>query len=151
MKPAPPTPQFWQHKTLDELSEAEWEALCDGCGRCCLVKIEDQDSGKLFYTNVVCQYFDNASCRCSRYRERSKLVPDCIKVTPEVARQESWLPHSCAYRLLAEGKPLPDWHPLISRDADSVHRNRISVRGRVVSERFVHPEELVEHLVNWFN
>lgn len=144
-------PRFWEEKTLDQLSNQEWEALCDGCGRCCLVKIEDQDSTELFYTNVVCRFHDSNACRCTHYAERSRLVPDCIKVTPEVAREQKWLPDTCAYRLLAEGKPLYGWHPLISGDPDSVHRAHISVRGRVISERFVHPEELTEHLVHWFD
>ena len=143
--------RFWENKPLDELNSREWEALCDGCGRCCLVKIEDQDSAELFYTNVVCRLHDSERCRCSRYDERSTLVPDCIKVTPRVAREEKWLPDTCAYRLLAEGKALHDWHPLISGDPNSIHRARISVRGRVISERFVHPEELPEHLVHWFD
>ncbi len=143
-------PRFWENKTLDELSTEEWEALCDGCGRCCLVKIEDQDSGELFYTNVVCRYHDSEQCRCTRYAERSAIVPDCIQVTPKVAREEKWLPDTCAYRLLAEGRALYDWHPLVSGDPDSVHDAGISVRGRVISERYVHGDELAEHLVNWF-
>ncbi len=99
-----PKDRFWEHKTLDELDGEEWEALCDGCGRCCLLKIEDEDSGQLFYTNVVCEHYDNDQSRCRHYRDRSLLVPDCIKVTPEVARTQNWLPDTCAYRLLAEGK-----------------------------------------------
>ena len=146
-----PHERFWENRTLDELTREEWEALCDGCGRCCLIKIEDQDSAELFYTNVVGRFHDSERCRCSRYEARSTLVPDCIEVTPRVAREEKWLPDTCAYRLLAEGKALHDWHPLISGDPDSIHRARISVRGRVISERFVHPEELPEHLVHWFD
>jgi hypothetical protein len=142
---------FWETTPLEALTEEQWEALCDGCGRCCLTKIEDQDSGNLFYTNVVCRFHDSERGRCTRYTERSKLVPDCIKVTPQVAREEKWLPGTCAYRLLAEGKPLPEWHPLVSGDRDSVRRAGISVRGKVISERYVHPEELVEHLVHWFD
>ena len=143
--------EWWQDKPLAELSPGQWEALCDGCGRCCLVKIEDQDSAELFYTNVVCRLHDSQRCRCSRYGERSTLVPDCIKVTPRVAREEKWLPDSCAYRLLAEGKALQEWHPLISGDPDSIHRAGISVRDKVVSEQYVHPDELPEHLVHWFD
>lgn len=144
-------PQFWEQKSLDELSTEEWEALCDGCGRCCLLKLEDEDTAELFYTNVICAYHDTEKCQCTRYEDRSVLVPDCIKVTPEVARTAKWLPDTCAYRLLAEGKPLFDWHPLISGYPDSVHEARISVRGRVISEHYVHPDELEEHLVNWFD
>ena len=141
--------RFWEKKGLDELDREEWEALCDGCGRCCLIKIEDEDSGELFYTNVICEYHDSLHCECTRYRDRSILVPECIKVTPEVARSEHWLPDTCAYRLLAQGKPLFDWHPLISGDRDSVHEADISVRDKVVSEAYVHPDELAEHLVHW--
>ena len=141
--------RFWEDTALEDMSHEQWEALCDGCGRCCLVKIEDQDSGELFYTNVACHLLDSERCRCTRYDARSTLVPDCVKVTPRVARDEKWLPTTCAYRLLAEGEPLPDWHPLVSGDPDSVHRSGISVRGQVVPETCVHPDELVEHLVNW--
>ena len=143
------TPGFWETKTIDEMNKEEWEALCDGCGRCCLLKIEDIDSGDTYYTNVVCQYHDNDTCRCTQYEDRSLLVPDCIKVTPDVARTEKWLPDTCAYRLLAEGKPLFDWHPLISGDPNSVHEAGITVTGKVVSEEYVHPDELEEHLVHW--
>lgn len=136
---------------MDELSPGEWESLCDGCGRCCLIKLEDEDSGELFYTNVVCALHDDEQCRCTRYKDRSLLVPDCIKVTPNVAREEKWLPDTCAYRLLAEGKPLFDWHPLISGNPDSVRDARISIQGRAISEEFVHADELPEHLVNWFD
>ena len=140
---------FWEYKSLDELNREEWEALCDGCGRCCLLKIEDEDSGELFYTNVICEYHDNENSCCTRYSDRSLLVPDCIKVTTEVARQEKWLPDTCAYRLLAEGKPLFDWHPLISGNRDSVYKAGMSVRDKTISEQFVHPEELPEHLAHW--
>ncbi len=146
-----PTQRFWEHKALDDMNEEEWEALCDGCGRCCLLKLEDIDTDKLFYTNVVCEYHDNRHCCCTQYSDRSLLVPDCIKVTPEVARTQTWLPDSCAYRLLAEGKPLFDWHPLLSGDPDSVHDAGISIRDRVISEEFVHSDELPEHLVHWFD
>jgi len=146
-----PNDRFWEHKTLDELDGEEWEALCDGCGRCCLLKIEDEDSGQLFYTNVVCEHYDNDHSRCRHYRDRSLLVPDCIKVTPEVARTQNWLPDTCAYRLLAEGKALYDWHPLISGNPDSVRAAGISVRDKVISERYVHPDELPEHLAHWLD
>ena len=136
--------RFWENKSLDEMDTGEWEALCDGCGRCCLVKIEDEDSGELFYTNVVCEYHDNRQCRCTRYRDRSLLVPECIKVTPQVARQEHWLPDTCAYRLLARGQPLFDWHPLISGNKNSVHEAGQSVRGKVISE--LEADDLTHHL-----
>ena len=143
--------RFWEKKSLDELNREEWEALCDGCGRCCLIKIEDEDSGDLFYTNVVCEYHDSRDCRCTAYQQRCVLVADCIEVTPAVARDEKWLPDTCAYRLLAERRPLFDWHPLVSGDPESIHRAGISVRDRVISEEYVHPDELPEHLVHWFD
>jgi uncharacterized cysteine cluster protein YcgN (CxxCxxCC family) len=140
---------FWEYKSLDELNRQEWEALCDGCGRCCLLKIEDEDSGELFYTSVICEHHDNEKECCTHYKDRSLLVPDCIKVTPEVARSQKWLPDTCAYRLLAEGKPLFDWHPLISGNRDSVYKAGMSVRDKAISEQFVHPDELPEHLAHW--
>lgn len=142
---------FWETKSLDEMNAQEWESLCDHCGRCCLLKLEDEDSGELFYTNVVCHYHDDRNGQCNCYLDRSLLVPDCIKVTPEVARTEKWLPDTCAYRLLAEGKPLFDWHPLISGDPGSVAEANISIRDKVVSEDYVHIDELAEHMVNWFD
>lgn len=142
---------FWETKSLEDMNVEEWESLCDHCGRCCLIKLEDIDSGELYFTNVICRYHNPANCNCLRYEERNRLVPDCVKVTPELARNADWLPPTCAYRLLAEGKPLADWHPLISGDADSVRRAGISVRGKVISEEYVHAEELEEHLVNWFD
>jgi len=145
------TPDFWKSRSLDDMNEQEWEALCDGCGRCCLLKIIDDDTDETYYTNVVCQYHGNDACRCSQYRDRSLLVPDCIKVTPEVARTETWLPSTCAYRLLAEGKPLFDWHPLVSGNPDSVKEAGIAITDKVVSEKYVHPDELDEHLVHWLD
>ncbi|MEE9492850.1 MAG: YcgN family cysteine cluster protein [Gammaproteobacteria bacterium] len=140
---------FWETKSLQAMTEEEWEQLCDNCGRCCLIKLEDIDTDELHYTNIVCQYHDSERCQCTRYQERSWLVPDCIKVTPEVAATQSWLPDTCAYRLLAEGKPLPDWHPLNSGLSSSIHSAGISIRDAVVSEVFVHPDEYVEHLISF--
>ncbi len=141
--------RFWEQKKLEEMTDSEWEQLCDHCGRCCLIKLEDEDNGNLYYTNVVCQYHDSERCHCTRYDERSWLVPDCIKVTPRVAREESWLPDTCAYRLLAEGNKLFDWHPLISGQPDSVYQAGFSIRHHVVSELFVQQEDLEDHLIEW--
>jgi len=138
---------FWETKSLEEMNPAEWESLCDGCGRCCLLKLEDEDTLELYYTSVVCQYHDNEHCCCTKYKERTILVPDCIQVTPQVAREEKWLPASCAYRLLAEGKPLFDWHPLISADPMRVHTAGISVKNKTIDEQYVHPDELEEHII----
>ena len=124
---------FWE-KPLRELSRAEWEALCDGCGKCCLHKLEDEATGEIHGTNVTCKLLDRHSCRCSNYRERKAFVPDCVRLTPELAGKLNWLPSTCAYRLRAEGRPLPDWHYLISGDRETVHEAGISVRGWTVSE-----------------
>ncbi len=142
--------EFWKDKALHELTAGEWEALCDGCGRCCLHKLEDEDTGELYFTNVACRLLDLQSCRCRDYARRTERVPDCLVLTPtssvELFEQ---LPSTCAYRLLAGGPSLPAWHPLRSGDADSVHTAGISVRAKVVSEDYIHPEQLPEHLITW--
>ena len=125
--------KYWE-KPLKDLSRAEWESLCDGCGKCCLHKIEDELTGKVYGTNVACKLLDRHSCRCSNYRERKAFVPDCVRLTPELAGKLSWLPSTCAYRLRSEGKPLPQWHYLVSGDPETVHQAGISVRGWTVSE-----------------
>lgn len=139
---------FWQHKTLAQMTRAEWESLCDGCGRCCLHKLEDEDTGELAFTRVACHQLDLSRCRCRVYGERQQRVADCLVLSPESPYLE-WLPATCAYRLVSEGKPLPEWHPLISGDPDSVHRAGISVRGWAVSEEHVDPDELETHIVTW--
>lgn len=140
---------FWQRLSLAEMSTEQWESLCDGCARCCLIKLEDEDSGEVAYTGVACHLLDLDQCRCTRYPERHELVPDCVHLGPEQAAAFSWLPTTCAYRILAEGGDLPDWHPLISGDPDSVHRAGISVRGRALPETHVHPDGLDEHIIRW--
>lgn len=124
---------FWE-KPLRELSRPEWESLCDGCGKCCLHKMEDETTGAIYPTNVTCKLLDRHSCRCSNYRERKAFVPDCVRLTAELAGKLSWLPSTCAYRLRSEGKPLPDWHHLVSGDPEAVHRAGMSVRGWTISE-----------------
>jgi uncharacterized cysteine cluster protein YcgN (CxxCxxCC family) len=140
---------FWQRKPLVDLTPAEWEALCDGCGRCCLHKLEDEDTGELYFTNVACRLLDLRTCRCREYARRVELIPDCLILSPSNLELFKQLPSTCAYRLLAEGRPLPDWHPLITGDVDSVHSAGISVRGKVVSEEYIHPEQLPEHMISW--
>jgi uncharacterized cysteine cluster protein YcgN (CxxCxxCC family) len=140
---------FWRRLTLAEMSTEQWESLCDGCARCCLIKLEDEDSGDVAYTRVACRLLDQDQCRCTRYPERHRLVPDCVHLGPEEASAFHWLPLSCAYRTLAEGRDLADWHPLVSGDADSVHAAGISIRGRILSEEAVHPDGLDEHIVRW--
>ena len=131
------------------MTDAEWEALCDGCARCCLHKLEDADSGMIHYTAVHCRLLDQKRCRCRDYDRRLERVPDCIDLRPENMEEMHWLPATCAYRLLYEGKPLYDWHPLVSGNPDSVHEAGISIRGRVLSEEFVHPDSFEEHIIHW--
>lgn len=132
---------FWE-KPLSELNSEEWEALCDGCGICCLHKFQDEDTGNMLYTDVACRMLDLETCRCTCYAERKKEVPDCLVITLEDESVFSLLPKSCAYRLRFEGKPLESWHPLISGDAESVIKEGISVLGKVVSENDVDEGEL---------
>jgi len=141
--------RFWQHKSLQEMSASEWESLCDGCARCCLHKLEDEDSGEVFYTKVRCRFLLESSCTCSDYERRSEIQPDCIKLRQEDLAELHWLPSTCAYRLLSEGRELYDWHPLISGDRDSVHRAGISIKGRSISDEFVHPDGYDEHILHW--
>ncbi len=150
-KPADPQDApFWLRKSLDAMNKAEWESLCDGCGRCCLVKLEDEDTGQIHFTDVACKLFDAASCRCADYANRRRKVSDCIKLTPETVRSLTWLPPSCAYRLVAEGRDLAWWHPLVSGSAETVHAAGVSVRGRVAaSEAEVGLEDYIDHIVAW--
>jgi len=126
--------RFWEEKTLEQMSRAEWESLCDGCGKCCIHKLEDEETGDLHPTNVACRLLDRRSGRCTDYKHRKLYVPECVRLTPAKLRQLDWLPSTCAYRLLADGDPLPGWHPLITGDPESVHRAGQSVRGWTVSE-----------------
>jgi uncharacterized cysteine cluster protein YcgN (CxxCxxCC family) len=142
--------RFWETKSLAEMSTQEWESLCDGCGRCCLAKLEDAATGSLHYTNVACRLLDTTTCRCTRYATRTSLVRDCIALSPEDLATLAWMPASCAYRIVHEGRPLPWWHPLISGDPHSVHAAGISVRGRCESETLV-DDDLEFHLVDWID
>ncbi len=138
---------FWQQKKFGEMNNEEWEALCDGCAQCCIIKFEDVDTKEIFLTDVVCQFLDIHACRCTNYAQRSKLVPTCLTLTPTLVEQLHWMPETCAYRLLAEGKPLPWWHPLVSGDTDSVHHAGISVRGKVISEKGISEADLEDHII----
>ena len=141
---------FWQRKRLVDMTHAEWESLCDGCGRCCLVKLEDEDTEKTFFTDVGCRLLDGETCRCRDYAHRTKKVHDCVRLTPKVVGEIGWLPPTCAYRLLDEGKDLYWWHPLVSGDPDTVHQAGVSVRGRVKdSEDDVPDETLEDRIVDW--
>jgi len=128
------TRPFWETKSLRQMDRAEWESLCDGCGKCCVHKLEDEDTGELMATNVACRLLDRRTGRCKDYRNRRAYVPECVRLTPEKVLDLDWLPSTCAYLLLAEGKPLPDWHPLVSGDPETVHAAGQSVRGWTVSE-----------------
>lgn len=140
---------WWNTLTLSELSPEQWEQLCDGCGQCCLHVLEDDETGEFVRTCVHCRYLDPAAARCTDYRNRQQNVPDCVALTPATASQYEWLPSSCAYRLRAAGKALPDWHPLETNDPQSVHRAGRSVRGRVISEAFVSEDHMDEYIVHW--
>jgi uncharacterized cysteine cluster protein YcgN (CxxCxxCC family) len=142
-------PEYWTRKPLEQLSPAEWEALCDGCGRCCLLKLEDADDGAIAYTRIACRLFDAESCRCASYAQRARLVPGCVTLTPETIRESArWMPTTCAYRLVAEGRPLPGWHPLVSGDPDSVHRAGVSMRAQTVPEFDVLEDDYEDHLIH---
>lgn len=150
-RPGMTTKPFWETKSLADLNRREWESLCDGCGRCCLRKLEDPDSGQIAYTDVACRLLDTGSCRCRNYDRRTELVADCVRLRPGDREQLEWMPSTCAYRLLDAGKPLPDWHPLISGSDRSVHEAGISVRERCVSEEFVHEDEIEFRIVDWIS
>jgi uncharacterized cysteine cluster protein YcgN (CxxCxxCC family) len=155
LKPAPAEPKsatlpFWKTKRLSQMSAREWESLCDGCGRCCLNMLEDIDTGNTCFTNVACKLFDKESCRCKDYAGRKRKVPDCVQLSPRNVRRIVWLPPTCAYRLVAEGRDLYWWHHLVSGDAETVHQAGVSVRGRdTVCETLVPDERLEEHIVSW--
>lgn len=138
---------FWQRKSLAELSSEEWEQLCDGCGLCCLHKLEDDEDGGVYYTRVACQLLDLDTCACGDYDNRQQWVPDCVQLTVKDAARFTWLPSTCAYRLLAEGRSLPSWHPLVCGDSEAVHVQRISLAGRMLSECSVAEEDWEKHLV----
>jgi uncharacterized cysteine cluster protein YcgN (CxxCxxCC family) len=138
---------FWETTRLIDMDAAQWESLCDGCGKCCLHKLEDEDTGEVFVCNVACRLLDLETCQCRDYANRKQLVPDCTVLTLRHIEEFHWLPETCAYRLLAEGKPLFDWHPLISGDPQTVHSAGISVCGYVVSEEDV--DDLQQHITDW--
>ena len=138
--------KFWE-LPLADLTRDEWEGLCDGCGRCCLHKLEDEDTGEVAHTNVACKLLDTTTAQCSDYRHRKAFVPDCLRLTPRLVRQVSWLPDTCAYRLRGDGQPLPQWHYLMSGDRTTVHTRGPGGAGRVISETVAGPLE--HHVVDW--
>ncbi|WP_417477399.1 YcgN family cysteine cluster protein [Maricaulis sp.] len=143
------TQPFWKTKTLSQLTKPEWESLCDGCGKCCLIQLEDEDSGLRLHTDVTCRLFNPDTCRCGDYTNRKQRVPDCVILTPKNVTELEWMPQTCAYRLIGEGKDLFDWHPLVSGDPMSVHKAGMSIRNQVISEDEVDPEDWEDRIVEW--
>jgi len=139
--------KFWETKSLEEMSNSEWESLCDGCGRCCLVKLQDEDSNKIYLTNVACKLLDLETCRCSDYSNRLSAVPMCMNLKIDLPAMVNYLPEFCAYRLLYEGKPLEGWHPLLSSISDSTQDAGVAVSEFAVSESAIHPEQMQEHII----
>lgn len=142
----PPLP-FWEITPLSEMSTQEWESLCDGCGRCCLHKLRDEETDEIHYTSVACRLLDTATCRCTDYAKRHRKVQDCITLTPDMVKELAWLPPDCAYRRLSENKSLPEWHPLITGTYESVKTSGASAAGRCISERKA--GDLEDYLVAW--
>ena len=142
----PPDEPFWKTKSLEQMTRAEWENLCDGCGRCCLNKLEDEDTGEFIYTRAACKLLDLGTCRCGDYPNRATKVPDCVTLTPQNVPTLGWLPATCAYRLLDEGKPLAWWHPLVSGDPATVIAAGISVKDEAYSENGHTTDDLVDHI-----
>jgi uncharacterized cysteine cluster protein YcgN (CxxCxxCC family) len=141
---------FWRRKSLEEMTDSEWESLCDGCGRCCLNKLEEEGTDRTFYTDVACRLLDGSACRCRDYAHRLEQVEDCVQLTPQNLKEITWLPPSCAYVLVAEGKDLYWWHPLVSGDPETVHAAGVSVRGRVSASEARVPDEMLEdYIVSW--
>lgn len=137
---------FWETKSLEQMTVPEWESLCDGCGLCCLIRFEDEDTGEIFPTRVHCRLFDSQACACTNYPERKRYVPDCIKLTPHNIETLQWMPLSCAYRRIHEGRGLADWHPLVSGNPESVHEAGVSIRGETFSEdELADPEDAVQY------
>ena len=140
--------RFWERKTMAQMSQDEWEALCDGCGKCCLNKLEDEDSGEVVLTNIACRLLDDSTCRCAQYDIRHQFVPECIVLTASnIPEHLYWMPQTCAYRLVHEGRPLKDWHPLISGHANSVHAAGVSVKDKTVPEFEIDEDDWEEHVI----
>ncbi len=138
---------FWESKKLSEMTTTEWESICDGCGKCCLNKLEDEDSGEIFFTSVVCDLIDLESCQCTRYSERTTLVPECLDLKQHDFAEYNWLPTTCAYRLLIDGKPLHSWHPLVSKNKDSVKEAGVSIASYAMKESDI--DNLEDHIIEW--
>jgi len=140
---------FWKHKTIEQMTPEEWESLCDGCAKCCIFKFEEDETGHILQTDVVCKLLDLSNCYCTQYEQRKTLVPDCITITPENILNLKWMPVSCSYRLLALGKDLPKWHPLVTGNNKSAQQAGKTVQGNVVSETEI--DDLEQRIIGWFD
>lgn len=140
---------FWYQKRLQDMTQDEFEAVCDGCGKCCLHKLEDEDTGDVYYTKVACRFLEASNCRCRTYPTRQQEVPDCVVLTPDTVADTWWLPETCAYKLLDQGLPLFDWHPLVSGDPESVHKAGMSVANKVIAEQDVNLDDLEDYVIRW--
>lgn len=140
---------FWKTKTMVQMNRKEWESLCDGCGKCCCIRMEDEDTADIYVTNVVCKLFDAGTCQCTDYANRSTKVPDCVTLTPENAGALKWMPRTCAYRLVSEGKDLYDWHHLVSGSRDTIHDVGMSVQNAVISELDVDEDSQHHYITQW--
>jgi len=148
-RPSKPDEPFWKTKNMAEMSRQEWESLCDSCGKCCCIRLEDEDTGQVYITDVACMLFDPNTCRCGDYTNRSTLVPDCVTLSPVNVSQLHWMPKTCAYRLVAEGKDLPDYHHLVSGSRETIHEVGMSVQDSVTSEALVEEDEVITRIVIW--
>lgn len=141
---------WWENKKLSEISRDEWESLCDHCGKCCLIKLEDEEDGQVYYTNVICDLFKNENCHCSDYWNREALVPTCIRLTQDNLEHINWMPPSCAYRRIQDEQGLPDWHHLVSGDKNTIHKVGKSVKNRTIFEKeIINEQDYEEHVVEW--
>lgn len=148
-KKSEPELPFWKTKSLAEMNPQEWESLCDGCGKCCLIGLEDADTGEIYLTDVACKQLDNTTCRCKDYPNRKKIVPDCIRLTAKNVPRYKWIPKTCAYRLISEGRDLFWWHHLVSGDRDTVHQANVSVRGKTRPEGRLKVQGLMKRITKW--
>ncbi|PCJ48124.1 MAG: hypothetical protein COA74_09650 [Gammaproteobacteria bacterium] len=141
--------EFWKTKSLQEMTSSEWESICDGCAKCCIFKFEEDDTGHILQTDVVCKLLDLDTCHCTKYEQRKTLVPDCITITPDNILQLKWMPASCSYRLLAQGDDLPAWHSLVTGNPKSMQLANKTVQGRVVSE--IEVDDIEDRIIGWFD
>ncbi|MEO9970444.1 MAG: YcgN family cysteine cluster protein [Hyphomonadaceae bacterium] len=143
------TDPFWKTKSLEDMTPEEWESVCDGCAKCCLLKLEDEESGDIAYTRLHCRLLDGESCRCTNYTDRKQYVPDCVSLTPKNISEIRWMPDTCAYKLLYLGKPLPAWHHLVCGDREAIHAQGHSVKGRTINEETVLEDDQIDWIIDW--